>query len=190
MKDAVSDMHRSLGECYRQAGSPCSLYHVSIVRDASGVRSCARNMCLRCWSVFRFGVLLLLLLSHVAPLVSRLCSVHFSSCPAHFFHLFIFASVHFFSSVHFFICCWEIELITTTYGKVYEGITDEETHVDNLNPMFCAHSREQAWGDWGTVGGTLSCRRTRASACFPALLVLAVCTLPVCLLVSSSGRQF
>ena len=28
-----------------------------------------------------------------------------------------------------------IELITTTYGKVYNGITDDESHVDNLNPL-------------------------------------------------------
>ena len=28
-----------------------------------------------------------------------------------------------------------IELITTTYGKVYNGTTDDETHVNNLNPI-------------------------------------------------------
>ena len=75
---------------------PCTV-SVSI-RDVWYVRSCAREICLRCWGVFRIHGLLLL--RAVAPLVSRSCFfiVFFStfsflksfSCSFHFFHVFHF----------------------------------------------------------------------------------------------------
>ena len=51
-----------LGESCRQAGNTCSAVRVRVVRDASYVRSCGREICLRRRGVSRIRVLLLLLL--------------------------------------------------------------------------------------------------------------------------------
>ena len=78
------------------------VFRVRVVRDASCVRSCAREICLRRSTVFRIRVLLLLLLRllhlrSVAPLMSRWC--HFRL----FFHFFVFFHV-FFDFVIFLSC--------------------------------------------------------------------------------------
>ena len=36
----------------------------------------------------------------------------------------------------FCVFLWGVELITATYGKVYNGITDDETRVHNMYPML------------------------------------------------------
>ena len=59
-----------------------------------------------------------------------------------------------------------IALMWTTCGKVYNGISDDDTHDDTLN-LSIVHL---LWC-WGTGG--LSCRRTRASGRFSCFLVHA-----------------
>ena len=64
----------------------------------------------------------------------------------------------------------EIELITTTYGTVYNGITDDETHVDNLNPMFVLTdvNKPEVTGDcwWDVVVSPHACFRVLLGARF------------------------
>ena len=63
-----------------------------------------------------------------------------------------------------------IELITTTYGTVYNGITDDETHVDNLNPMFVLTdlNKPEVIGDtwWDVVVSPHACFRVLLGASF------------------------
>ena len=74
-----------------------------------------------------------------------------------------------------------IELITITYGKVYNGIKDDETHVDNLNlnPLFVlTHvNKLEVTGDcwWDVVVSPHACFRVLrgASGRFSCFLVHA-----------------
>ena len=59
-----------------------------------------------------------------------------------------------------------IALMWTTCGKVYNGITDDDTHDDILNLSVVYLLR-----GWGRA--LLSCRRTRASRRFSGFLVHA-----------------
>ena len=56
-----------------------------------------------------------------------------------------------------------IEPITATHGKVHSGITDDETHVDNLNPLFLLIrlNKPEVTGDcwWDVVVSPHACFR-------------------------------
>ena len=58
-----------------------------------------------------------------------------------------------------------IALLWTTCGKVYNGITDDDTHDDILNLSI-------VYLVWCLGTGGLSCRRTRASGRFSCFLVV------------------
>ena len=70
-----------------------------------------------------------------------------------------------------------IEPITTTHGTVYNGITDDETHVDDLNPLFVlTHvNKPEVTGDcwWDIVVSPHACFRL-----LPGVSRASLCTLP------------
>ena len=72
-----------------------------------------------------------------------------------------------------------IELITATYGTVYNGITDDETRVDNLYPMFVlTHvNKPEVTGDcwWDVVVSPHACFRLLPGASRASLGTLLVC---------------
>ena len=61
-----------------------------------------------------------------------------------------------------------IELITTTYGTAYNGITDDDTRIDNLYPMFALthvnkpEVTEDCW--WNVVVSPHACFRVLPGA--------------------------
>ena len=59
-----------------------------------------------------------------------------------------------------------IALMWTTYGKVYNGITEDDTHDDILNLSIVFPPVVLGTGGW-------SCRHTRASGRFSCFLVRA-----------------
>ena len=73
-----------------------------------------------------------------------------------------------------------IETLITTYHTVYNGMTDDDTRIDNLHPTF-VFARVNLLevtvdGCWNVVVSLRACFRVlpRASACFPCARFLLV----------------